>query len=239
MLTDQGGASPEQLAPGVYRIDAFAFSRMINVFAIKRIDGWTLVDTGIAGSRARIQAALTRLGVGPAEVTTIYLTHHHQDHTGGLPAMLAWASDSEVVAPEHEAEIIAGEQPMDASSNSFFRFMQRFGKLPVVPVTRTVREGASVAGFRVIATPGHSLGHTSLISDEHGLLLTADAFGAMPRKLRVGVRKAFCADPAMARRSAEKLLAEDYQTVAFSHGPVLRDNPKDHLRQIVAASGYS
>ncbi|HZU15881.1 MAG TPA: MBL fold metallo-hydrolase, partial [Candidatus Dormibacteraeota bacterium] len=95
-----------------------------------------------------------------------------------------------------------------------------------------------IAGFRVVATPGHSLGHTSLVSDERGLLLTGDAFGAMPRRLRVGVRRAFCADPALARRSAEKLLEEDYRVVAFSHGPVLRGDPKSRLRQVVAECRY-
>jgi glyoxylase-like metal-dependent hydrolase (beta-lactamase superfamily II) len=87
-------------------------------------------------------------------------------------------------------------------------------------VSRTGAEEEMVAGFRVVATPGHSLGHTSLLSDEHGLLLTADAFGAM------------------ARRSADKLFEEEYATVAFSHGTVLRDAAKDRLRQIVAACCY-
>jgi glyoxylase-like metal-dependent hydrolase (beta-lactamase superfamily II) len=90
----------------------------------------------------------------------------------------------------------------------------------------------------VIATPGHTLGHTSLLFERHGLLLTADAFGAMPRKVRVGVRKGFCADPALAKRSVETLLAEDYATVVFSHGRVLRENPKDQLREIVARCSY-
>lgn len=233
------GAYAEQLAPGVYRIDAIGLSQLVNIFAIEDDDGWTLVDTGIPSSPKRIQAALKGLGIVPEVVTTIYLTHHHLDHIGGLPAMGSWASDAEVVAPEHEAEIIAGKRPADMSSNSVFRVMQRFGRLPVIPVTRSVREGAIVAGFRVIATPGHSLGHTSLLSDHHGVLLTGDAFGAMPRKLRVGVRKAFCVDPAMAKGSAEKLLAEECRTVAFSHGPVLRDRPKDRLRQIIAECRYA
>jgi hypothetical protein len=69
-------------------------------------------------------------------------------------------------------------------------------------------------------------------------LLTADAFGALPRKIRVGVRKVFCADPVLAKRSAEKLLSENYTTVVFSHGPVLRDNPKERLRQVVADCNY-
>jgi glyoxylase-like metal-dependent hydrolase (beta-lactamase superfamily II) len=108
-----------------------------------------------------------------------------------------------------------------------------------VPVTRIVREGDTIAGFRVIATPGHSLGHTSLLSETHGLLMTADAFGAMPKKLRVGVRKAFCTDPAAAKRSAEKLLGENYDTVVFSHGPILRGNPTARLQEIVARCHYA
>ena len=228
----------EEIAPGIHRIDAIRFANAINVLAISGEDGWTLVDTGMSGSPARIQAALGALGVDPAALVRIYLTHHHQDHVAALPGMRAWAPGAEIVAPEHDGDIIAGTRPPDPSSNRLFRWMQRFARLPVVPVSRQVQEGDRIAGLRVVATPGHSAGHTSLISDEHGVLFTADAFGALPRKLRVGVRKAFCTDPAQALRSAEKLLEEDYRTVVFSHGPVLREGARDRLRQIVAECGY-
>jgi glyoxylase-like metal-dependent hydrolase (beta-lactamase superfamily II) len=230
---------PERLVPNVYRIDGFGLPRMLNIFAIAGEDGWTIVDTGISGSPKRIQAGLAALGVVPDALSRIYLTHHHADHVGGLPGMRAWAPNAEIVAPEYEAEIFAGKRPMDASSSRVNRAIQRFNRLPAVPVDRTVKEGDVVAGFRVIETPGHTLGHTSLLWEKHGLLLTADAFGALPRKVRVGVRKAFCADPALAKRSAEKLLAESYATVVFSHGPVLRENPKDRLREIVANCNYA
>jgi glyoxylase-like metal-dependent hydrolase (beta-lactamase superfamily II) len=232
-------ATSEELAPGVHRIDAIGISRLISVFAIRDPSGWTLVDTGVTSSPKRIQAALSALRVRPADLTTIYLTHHHGDHVGGLLAMCAWAPDAEVVAPEHEAEVLAAERPMDPSSNRVFQLLRQWSSLPVASVTRSVRPGATVAGFRVLATPGHTRGHTSLLSEHHGVLLTADAFGAMPRRLRVGVRPAFCTDPALAKRSAEMLLREEYRTVAFSHGPVLRDRPKDVLAQIVAACRYA
>src|SRR2546428_4926765 len=154
---------PEELANGVYRIDAIGISYAINVLAVAGRDGWTLVDTGLSGSPKRIQLALTALGVRPAALARIYLTHHHQDHIGGLPGMRAWAPDAEIVASDHEAEIIAGKRPMDPSANRLMRFGQRWNTLPTVPVNRTVQDGQVIAGFRVIATPGHSLGHTSLL----------------------------------------------------------------------------
>ena len=90
----------------------------------------------------------------------------------------------------------------------------------------------------MISTPGHTLGHVSLLRDEDGLLFTADAFGCLPRKLRVGVRKAFCTDPAGAKRSAEKLLEEDFKTVILAHGKPIKAGAKELLRAAVARCDY-
>ncbi len=222
---------PEKLAPGVYRVDALAIPYAISVLLVADRDGWTLVETGMQGSVPRIQAALAALGANPADLRRIYLTHHHADHIGGLPRLGAWAPDAEIVASEPEAQIIADQRPPDPFSNAFFRALNRWQRLPKAPVSRVAREGDTIAGFRVIATPGHTLGHTSLLSEQHRLLVTGDAFGCLPFKLRVGVRRGVCTDPAQARRSAARLLEEDFTTVVLSHGPVLRDGAKQRLRQ--------
>jgi hypothetical protein len=60
----------------------------------------------------------------------------------------------------------------------------------------------------------------------------------MPFKVRVGVRKFFCTDPAEAQRSAEKLLREEFSTVVFSHGRTLREDVKQHLSEIAARAQY-
>jgi glyoxylase-like metal-dependent hydrolase (beta-lactamase superfamily II) len=231
--------APEQIAPGVYRIDTLGIPNAISVLLVADGDGWMLVDTGLRGGASRIQEAMSALGAGPGELRRIYLTHHHGDHIGGLPAVRWWATAAEVVASEHEAQVISGERTPDPSSNAFFRFFARRQRLSTVPVDRVVHEGDSLAGFRVIATPGHTHGHTSLINDQHGLLFTGDAFGSMPFKVRVGVRKFFCTNPAEAQDSAEKLLREGFSTVVFSHGKTLREDAKRRLSEIAARDRHA
>jgi glyoxylase-like metal-dependent hydrolase (beta-lactamase superfamily II) len=230
--------SPELVAPGVYRVDASRLSNMINVLLLENDDGWTLVDTGTGNSVWRIREAVTSLGSGPDDLKRIFLTHQHDDHTGGLRGLLEWAPNTEIGASPHEAEVISGRREKDPFSNPVIRRLTRNVKLPTAPIRKVLREGDLVSGFRIIATPGHTRGHVSLLRDGDGLLFTADAFGCSPRKLRVGVRKAICNDPAEAKRSAEKLLAQDFSTVIFAHGKTLRAGAKERLREVVARSRY-
>ena len=231
--------APELIAPGVYRVDAIRFSNVINVLLLENDDGWTLVDTGTAKSVVRIRDALATLGSGPEDLKRIFLTHQHDDHTGGLRGLLEWAPDAEVGASPHEAEVISGRREKDPFSNPVLRRLTRNVELPTAPVAKVLREGDLVSGFRIIATPGHTRGHVSLLRDGDGVLFTADAFGCLPRKIRVGVRKAICTDPAMAKRSAEKLLNEDFATVVFAHGKTLRAGAKTRLREVVARFRYA
>ena len=231
--------APELVAPGVYRVDAIPLRNAISVLLIEGEDGFTLVDTGVGSSAGRIREALTTLGSGSDNLKRIYLTHHHGDHVSGLPGVLEWAPDAELIASEREARIISGRQAVDERPNRIVRFLDQRGNLPTAPVNRTVNEGDIVAGFRVISTPGHALGHTSLLRDGDGLLFTADAFGCLPRKLRVGVLRAFCTNPAQAKRSAEKLLEEDFRTAILAHGEPLRAGAKELLRAAVARCDYT
>ena len=229
---------PQFIAPGVYRVDAIGIKNMITVLLLENDDGWTLVDTGVEGSVDRIKDAIASLGSGPEDLKRIFLTHQHNDHTGGLPDLVEWAPHAEVGASEHEAEVISGRRRLDPPSNRVFRYFTRNAELPTAPVTKVLREGDLVSGFRVISTPGHTIGHVSLLRDADGLLFTADAFGCLPRKIRVGVRKALCNDPPEAKRSAEKLLGEDFATVVLAHGKPLRVGAKETLREVVARCRY-
>jgi glyoxylase-like metal-dependent hydrolase (beta-lactamase superfamily II) len=125
-------ATPERVASGVYRVDAIGMSNAISILLLEDRDGFALVDTGLESSAGRIWEALDWLGWIPEDLKRIYITHHHPDHIGGLPGVLEWASDAEVVAPEHEAEIVSGERKPDSASSPILRFVSRFQTLPTV-----------------------------------------------------------------------------------------------------------
>ncbi|MGB3680904.1 MAG: MBL fold metallo-hydrolase [Rubrobacteraceae bacterium] len=230
---------PERIADGVYRVNAVPIANLINVLLLEDDDGWTLVDTGIGRSVGRVKKALEALGAGPEDLKRIFLTHQHDDHTGGLKELVEWAPNAKVSATEHEAEVISGKRGFDPSSNHIMRYLAGGAEPPGIPVGEVVEEGDFVSGFRVISTPGHTPGHVSLLRDEDGLLLTVDAFGCLPRKLRVGVRKAFCTDPAEAKCSAVKLLKEGFSTVVLAHGKPLRTGVRESLQAAIARCDYT
>jgi glyoxylase-like metal-dependent hydrolase (beta-lactamase superfamily II) len=231
-------ARPEMISTGVYRVDAIRFPNAINILLLENDDGWTLVDTGVEATPDRVREALQALGSGPEDIRRIFLSHPHGDHIGGLKGIRDLAPDAEIGATEYEAYVISGKLPPALPTNPIVRRLATGQSTPSSPVGKILREGDLVSGFRLVSTPGHSLGHASLLRDADGLLFTADTFGCLPRKIRVGVRKALSTDPPMARRSARKLLGERFATVVMGHGPVLRSDARARLQRAVERCRY-
>lgn len=219
-------------------MNAVGLPNTISVLLLESEDGWTLVDTGIASSVGRIRDAITALGSGPEDLKRIFLTHQHDDHVGGLRGLLEWAPEAEIGASKHEAEVVSGSREMDQFSHPIPRFLARNARAPGIPVGRVLHEGDLVSGFRTIFTPGHTLGHTSLLRDTDGFLFTGDAFGALVRRIRVGGAKFVCTDPPLAKRSARKLLKEDFGTVVMTHGRPLFTEARERLEEAVVRADY-
>src|SRR5215216_673519 len=102
-----------------------------------------------APEAAPVEAALNATGW---RLTDILVTHHHNDHTAGIPELKA-RHRCRVVAPRNEAE-----------------------RVPLVDLT--VAEGETVnvgpLSARVFETPGHTAGHISYWFDTEQLAFVGD-----------------------------------------------------------------
>src|ERR687885_1485738 len=85
--------------------------RFVNAFLVREDDGFTLVDTTTGGGADALIAAAQQAG---GAIRRIALTHGHGDHVGSLDALKErLGSDVEVLIPELDARILAGEQVVD------------------------------------------------------------------------------------------------------------------------------
>ena len=93
-----------------------------------------------------------------------------------------------------------------------------------------LREGDEVAGFTVLDTPGHSVGHVSYWRESDRTLICGDVFTNMDTITGVpGLqepKRFFTPDPARNRQSMRRLAELEPALVCFGHGRPLRDPAK-------------
>ena len=54
----------------------------VSVYLVKAEKGFALVDTGMGGHRAKLEAALARSGCGRGDLRLVIITHADYDHAG-------------------------------------------------------------------------------------------------------------------------------------------------------------
>ena len=179
--------------------------------------GDVLVDSGTKKHAKKVLA-----GVAGREVTAHLVSHAHPDHAGSSK-VVAGELGVPVWASEQDAPLIEAGEPAINSS-----FMKRMGKTEPVPVQRRLSDGDELAaGFRVLATPGHTPGHLSLWREEDRALVAIDAiFGMSPFTRRRGPQlppKFLSVDHDQVKTTIKRLAALEPAVVYFGHGPPLRD----------------
>jgi glyoxylase-like metal-dependent hydrolase (beta-lactamase superfamily II) len=191
-----------------------------------------LVETGTAPSAPVVRDALASLGIGPADLATVVVTHIHLDHAGGVGDVAAMYPAAEIVVHEKGARHLADpSRLMDGARQVYGRALNRlFGELAPTPAERIraveARGYIDLGGGRRLEShysPGHAKHHVGLIDSASGDLYVGDAAGVFMQE--TGDLRAATPPPdfdlALALESLHTFAALAPVRLLFSHfGPV-------------------
>ncbi len=184
-------ATPVQIAPGVYRIDAPLGDRVSAMFLFVGALRSVLLDTGCAGDLgAYVVPALAQIGVAREQVEVIVVSHCDVDHSGGVAEANRHLPQASVIAHRLDADAMESLQAFESERSRSFRSVYGFDEDPEAvawmrsvagfgPISRRVEGGEELdLGDRVVEVlhvPGHSPGHLAVHDPSTGVLAISDA----------------------------------------------------------------
>lgn len=172
-----------------------------------------VVDTGTGFNFVRLYDIFKKLGVEFEQIKTVVNTHMHFDHTGGNK----FFENAKFMIHENDANVVEkGDQ--EFSNAGFFG-----GELKPVEVSKKLKDGDIINGFKVIHTPGHSKGSICLLDEKNKLMISGDTLFADG----VGRTDLPGGDENELEKSLEVINRMDIEKILPGHGdPVLKDGNK-------------
>lgn len=185
-----------------------------------------LIDTGYPGDDSKIIAALLSLGIEPADLSLIILTHGHHDHFGGAAALQRATGATLAVGLRDAALARMAAEPHYHPGNFMGRLVATFNLTrepdnlePAAPdwyIDGEVDLQPYGIEGRVIQTPGHTAGSLS-IALESGEVIIGDLLMGFPLAGRSG-KPIFIENMEAWKESVRKVMASRPRILHVTHG---------------------
>jgi len=178
---------PRRIAAGVLEIDTMlgGWERVTAGYLIEG-PAPVLVETGSQSSVPVLLAALGQIGVGPAELAGVAVTHIHLDHAGGVGDVARAFPSATVYVHEKGARHLADPTRLiDSAARVYGSLLDSlYGRIDPTPPERlhVLDDGEEIQvgpGRTLVAvdSPGHAKHHVGLHDSLSGVLFAGDAVG--------------------------------------------------------------
>lgn len=137
----------------------FVGSAWVSAWVLKTSDGLILIDAlnNPLEARGLIEGGMRKLGLDPAQIKYIVVTHGHGDHYGGAP----------MLTEKYRARVVASTQDWQMMETGLEFDSPQWGRPPKRDIAikdgDTLTLGDTTVAFYV--TPGHTLGTISPVFD--------------------------------------------------------------------------
>ncbi len=234
------------IVEGVKYDNSEILQKFLNVVAVVEEDESAhIVDCGDPGFGEKILVYLQKHVRDPPRIRTLILTHFDADHSGSA-AELKRITGCTIMAPEFDAEIIAGRRHTNAEMR---RVLPAYApgeiealerkiesqEIPPVPVDRVLRGDEQleiVGGVRVLRVPGHTPGHIVLHIPRVSALITGDVMTAPDGRVGPPMPK-YTPSPDRAIQSLKNLGELEFEILVAYHFPPIKAGGSKALKKYV------
>jgi hydroxyacylglutathione hydrolase len=219
---------------GIYAFDAgYIRPQLAAIHLIVENGQVAVVDTASNACLPRTLEALRVLGLTPARVAWVVLTHVHLDHAGGAGTMMQAFPEARLIVHPRGARHMADPSRLFAAVQAVYGDEEAhhlYGDLLPVAADRMISAGDGFEfdlGGRTLVcldTPGHARHHLTLLDTRSGGLFTGDIFGLSFRELDVDGRPSVIPttsptqfEPEVMHQSVDRILSYRPEALYLTH----------------------
>jgi glyoxylase-like metal-dependent hydrolase (beta-lactamase superfamily II) len=215
----------------------------------------TLIDTCFSADQAKLEEYLHNAGYEMSDIKRIVITHLHPDHAQSVNEIKRQSGGAEILSHWAEAAYLnhnpayLGPPTWEATLKLINQLgvnpedvLRKYGSFDVEPikVDRQLQDGDMVGkSLQVIHTPGHTPGHISLYSKQHGIIFGGDIMF----KSVLGINGLYVPpstvsiDPITAAISARRISNLKFDTLLLAHqdAPLIENAGKEVQRSVACA----